>query len=59
MIFILYFVFSAVFILGVKTHDTDDLPCKEIIKIILLGWLLFPYSLGLTVGRLMEKLFDE
>lgn len=59
MIFILYFVFSAVFMLGMKTHDTDDLSFKEIVMITLLGWFFLPYGLGLMIGRIMEKLFDE
>lgn len=59
MIFILYFVFSAVFMLGMKTHDTDDLSFKEIVMITLLGWFFLPYSLGLMIGRIIEKLFDE
>lgn len=59
MIFILYFVFSAVFMLGMKTHNTDDLSFKELVIITLLGWFLFPYSLGVMVGRIIEKLFDE
>lgn len=59
MIFILYFVFSAVFMLGMKTHNTDNLSFKEVIMITLLGWFFLPYGLGLMIGRIMEKLFDE
>lgn len=59
MILILYFVFSAVFMLGMKTHNTDDLSFKEVVMITLAGWFFLPYGLGLMVGRLMEKLFDE
>ena len=59
MILILYFVFSAVFMLGMKSHDTDDLSFKEVVMITLAGWFLLPYSLGIMIGRIIEKLFDE
>ena len=59
MILILYFVFSAVFMLGMKSHNTDDLSFKEVVMITLAGWFLLPYSLGIIIGRIIEKLFNE
>lgn len=56
---IIYFVFSAIFALGVRAYDQDKLPLDEFIMAILLGWLLLPFGLGMVVGKIFNDNKDE
>ena len=52
---IFYFVFSAVFALGVLAHDKDDIPLDEFMVGILLGWLFLPFGLGMLVCHVINN----
>jgi hypothetical protein len=52
---IFYFVFSAVFAVGVLACDQDDIPLGEFMMGILLGWLLLPFGLGMLVCHLINN----
>ena len=56
---IFYFVFSAAFAVGVRAYDQDNIPIKEFVIAILLGWLLLPLGLGLLVSHLINSKKDE
>lgn len=52
---IFYFVFSAIFAVGVLTYDKDDIPLDEFMVGILLGWLFLPFGLGMLVRCLINS----
>lgn len=56
---IVYFVFSAIFAVGVRAYDQDKLPLDEFIMAILLGWLLLPFGLGMLVCHLINNKKNE
>ena len=56
---IVYFVFSAIFAVGVRAYDQDKLPLDEFIMAILLGWLLLPFGLGMVVGKIFNDKENE
>lgn len=56
---IFYFVFSAIFAVGVLAYDKDDIPLQEFVMGILLGWLLLPFGLGMLVSKLINNNNDE
>lgn len=56
---IFYFIFSAIFALGVLACDKDDIPLDEVMMSILLGWLLLPFGLGMLVSHLINGKRDE
>jgi ACR3 family arsenite efflux pump ArsB len=56
---IFYFVFSAVFAVGVLAYDQDSIPLQEFIMAILLGWLLLPFGLGMLVSKLINDNKNE
>ena len=51
---IFYFVFSAIFAVGVFACDEDDIPLDEFMIGILLGWLFLPFGLGMLVNHLIN-----
>ena len=52
---IFYFVFSAIFAVGVLAYDKDDIPLDEFMIGILLGWLFLPFGLGMLVCHLINS----
>ena len=56
---IFYFAFSAAFAIGVRAYDQDKIPTQEFIMVILLGWLLLPFGLGMLVSKLINDKKDE
>ncbi len=56
---IVYFVFSAIFAVGVRAYDQDRIPLDEFIMAILLGWLLLPFGLGMVVGKIFNDKENE
>ena len=56
---IFYFVFSAIFVVGMLACDKDDIPLDELIMGILLGWLFLPFGLGMLVSNLINSKKDE
>ena len=57
---IFYFVFSAIFAVGVRAHaHKKDIPLGEFMMSILLGWLLFPFGLGMLVSYLINGKENE
>ena len=52
---IFYFVFSAIFAVGVLACDKDNIPPDEFMMGILLGWLLLPFGLGMLVCHLINN----
>ena len=56
---IFYFVFSAVFAVGVLACDQDNIPLDEFMMGILLGWLLLPFGLGMLVCHLINNKKNE
>ena len=55
-----YFVFSAIFAVGVRACDhKDSIPLGEFIMAISLGWLLLPFGLGMLVNYLINDKKDE
>ena len=48
---IFYFVFSAIFTVGVLASDKDDIPLDEFMVGILLGWLFLPFGLGMAISK--------
>ena len=48
---IFYFVFSAAFAIGIRAYDKDKIPFQEFAMLILRGWLLLPFGLGMLVGK--------
>jgi hypothetical protein len=56
---ILYFVFSAIFAVGVRAYDQDRIPLQEFVMVILLGWLLLPFGLGMLVSKLINDNKNE
>jgi ACR3 family arsenite efflux pump ArsB len=56
---IFYFVFSAIFAVGVLACDKDDIPLDEFMMSILLGWLLLPFGLGMLVSHIINGKRDE
>ena len=57
--FIFYFVFSAIFAVGVLAGDKDDIPLDEFMMGILIGWLLLPFGLGMLVYHLINSKKNE
>lgn len=51
---IFYFVFSAIFSVGVRAYEQDKLSFDEFLMAILLGWLLLPFGLGMIVGKIFN-----
>jgi hypothetical protein len=52
---IFYFVFSAIFSVGIRAYDwQDNIPIDEFMMSILLGWLLLPFGLGMLVSKLIN-----
>lgn len=51
---IIYFVFSAIFAVGVRAYEQDRLPFDEFLMAILLGWLLLPFGLGMVVSKIFN-----
>lgn len=49
---IFYFIFSAIFMVGVRGYDQDNIPFGECLICILLGWLLMPFGLGMLFARI-------
>ena len=57
---IFYFVFSAIFAVGVRACEyQDNIPLNEVMMSILLGWLLLPFGLGMLVSHLINGKKDE
>ena len=56
---IFYFVFSAIFAVGVRARDKGNVPLDEFMMGILLGWLLLPFGLGILVGHLINSKKNE
>ena len=56
---IFYFVFSAIFAVGVLGCDQDNIPLDEFMVGILLGWLFLPFGLGMLVSNLINSKKDE
>ena len=52
---VFYFVFSAIFAVGVRAYDKDNIPLDEFVMAILLGWLLLPFGLGMLVGKIFDS----
>ena len=52
---IIYFVFSAIFSVGVLAWEhQDNIPLDEFIMAIILGWLLLPFRLGMLVVKCLN-----
>ena len=52
---IFYFVFSAIFAVGVRAcAHQDNIPLDEFMMGILLGWLFLPFALGMLVSKLVN-----
>lgn len=49
---IFYFVFSAIFMVGVRGYDQDSLPFSDCMICLLLGWFLMPFGLGILFARI-------
>ena len=56
---IFYFVFSAAFAIGIRAYDKDKIPFQEFVMLILLGWLLLPFALGMLVSKLVNDNKNE
>jgi hypothetical protein len=56
---IIYFVFSAMFAVGVRAYGQDRIPLDEFVMAVLLGWLLLPFGLGMLVGKCFNNKEDE
>lgn len=56
---IIYFVFSAIFAVGVRAYEQDRLPFDEFLMAILLGRLLLPFGLGMLVGKCFNDKENE
>lgn len=56
---IFYFVFSAAFAIGIRAYDKDRIPFQEFVMLILLGWLLLPFALGMLVSKLVNDNKNE
>ena len=56
---IFYFVFSAAFAIGRRAYDKDRIPFQEFVMLILLGWLLLPFGLGMLVSKLVNDNKNE
>lgn len=56
---IFYFVFSAAFAIGIRAYDKDRIPFQEFVMVILLGWLLLPFALGMLVSKLVNDNKNE
>ena len=56
---IFYFVFSAIFAVGVRVYDQDRLSLQEFVMVILIGWLLLPFGLGMLVSQLINNKKNE
>ena len=56
---IFYFVFSAAFAIGIRAYDKDRIPFQEFVMLILLGWLLLPFGLGMLVSKLVNDNKNE
>lgn len=56
---IFYFVFSAAFAIGIRAYDKDRIPFQEFVMLILLGWLLLPFTLGMLVSKLVNDNKNE
>lgn len=56
---IIYFVFSAAFAIGVRAYDKDRISLDEFVIVILLGWLLLPFALGMLVSKLVNDNKNE
>jgi ACR3 family arsenite efflux pump ArsB len=56
---IVYFVFSAVFAVGVRAYEQDEIPLQEFVMAVLLGWLLLPFGLGMVVGKIFNDKENE
>ena len=56
---IFYFVFSAAFAIGIRAYDKDKIPFQEFVMLILLGWLLLPFALGMLVNKLVNDNKNE
>lgn len=52
---IFYFVFSAIFAIGVLGCDKDNIPLDEFMVGILLGWLFLPFGLGMLVCHVINS----
>lgn len=54
MIIVLYVLFSTMFCIGVALEGDSDhrekLPCV-ILKSVLLGWLIFPFAIGMWISE--------
>jgi hypothetical protein len=57
---IFYFVFSAIFAVGVRACEhQDSIPLDEFMMAVLLGWLLLPFGLGMLVSKLINDNKNE
>lgn len=56
---IFYFIFSAIFAVGIRAYDQDKIPFQEFKMAILLGWLLLPFGLGMLVSHLINDKKNE
>ena len=56
---IFYFVFSAIFTIGVIVREEDNISSDEFIVGMLLGWLLLPFGLGTLVGNFNKSKKNE
>lgn len=56
---IFYFAFSAIFAVGVRAYEQDNIPFGEFIMSALLGWLLLPFGLGMLVSKIINDKENE
>ncbi len=52
--FIFYFLFSAIFMVGVRGYDQDSVSFSECLICILLGWFLMPFGLGMLFAKIIS-----
>lgn len=51
---IFYFVFSAIFAVGVQAYDQDSIPLGEFIISIIFGWIMLPFGLGMAISKYLN-----
>ena len=57
---IFYFVFSAIFAVGVQADEYQgNIPLDAFIMGILLGWLLLPFGLGMLINYIINDKKNE
>ena len=57
---IFYFVFSAIFAVGVRAYEQKQITFfDEFLMAILLGWLLLPFGFGMLVSKCFNDKENE